>query len=170
MMVGEWEGRPTDVDGRQLAVAEAAGSLSRVYVNRRTGAEVTVVMLCGRPGPIALHSPEVCYSGAGFSLSGERETASVTPEGAPAAELFKGRFVKAGTAPETLNVFWSWKTDGPWGAPSEPRLAFFRSTVLYKLYVIRRLAGPEENSAREPCLDFLNEFLPELQKRIASPS
>ena len=168
LKVGEWEGRPFDIDARQLAVAEAAGHLSRSYVHRRMGAEVTVVVLCGRPGPISLHSPEVCYAGAGFGLSGEPETCSVPGENAPAAQLFKARFVKDGPAPETLNVFWAWKADGAWAATSNARLAFARSTVLYKLYVIRRLGRPDENPAQEPCLDFLRAFLPELDRRVGA--
>ena len=167
--VGEWDGHPIEIDDRQLALAEAVGHLSRIYVNRRTGAEVTVIVLCGRPGPIALHSPEVCYTGAGYSLDGEATTCPLKGDGVPAAEVFKGKFVKPGPPPDTLNVFWAWKSDGPWGAPSSPRLTFVRSSILYKLYAIRRLARPDEDASQEPCLDFLREFLPELEKRI-SPS
>lgn len=159
-----------DIDARQLAVTEAAGHLSRSYIHRRTGAEVAVVVLCGRPGPISLHSPEVCYAGAGFTLRGETETCSVPGENAPAAQLFKATFVKEGPAPEILKVFWAWKADGAWAATTNPRLAFARSTVLYKLYAIRRLGRPDENPAQEPCLDFLRAFLPELDKRLSPPA
>ncbi len=169
MKVGEWEGRPFDIDARQLAIAEAVGHLSRTYTHRRTGAEVSVVVLCGRPGPISLHSPEVCYAGAGFSISGESDTCSVSGENASAAQLFKAKFVKEGPAPETLNVFWAWKAIGAWTATSNARVAFAQSTVLYKLYVIRRLGRPDDSPAQEPCLDFLRDFLPELDKRL-SPS
>lgn len=170
LKVGEWEGRPTEVDARQLAVAEAEGHLSRTYVNRRTGAEVSVVVLCGRPGPLSLHSPEVCYGGAGFGMTGDRSTVPLTGEGSPPAELFNARFVKPGVAPETLNVFWAWKaSDGNWAANADPRLTYVRSTVLYKLYLVRRLARPDEDLSKDPCPDFLRAFLPELEKRL-SPS
>jgi hypothetical protein len=169
LKVGEWEGRPIAMDDRQLAMAEAVGHMSRTYVSRRTGMEVTVVLLCGRPGPISLHSPEVCYAGAGFNMTGEEGTATVSGDGAPPAELFKATFVKPGAAQVTLNVFWAWRADGAWLAASNPRLTFARSTVLYKLYVIRRLARPDEVMPQEPCLDFLRAFLPELDKQL-SPS
>jgi hypothetical protein len=168
--VGEWEGRPMEIDARQLTVAEADGHLSRFYVNRRTGAEVAVVVLCGRPGPLSLHSPEVCYAGAGFSISGERQNIPLTGEGLPPVELFNAQFVKPGVAPETLNVFWAWKASaGNWAANSDPRLAYVRSTLLYKLYVIRRVVRPDQDLSHDPCLDFLRAFLPELEKRV-SPS
>jgi hypothetical protein len=144
--------------------------LSRYYINRHTGAEVAVVVLCGRPGPLSLHSPEVCYAGAGFSISGERQKIPLTGEGLPAAEFFNARFIKPGVAPETLNVFWAWKaSDGNWAASSDPRLAYVRSTVLYKLYLIRRVVRAEEDLSHDPCLDFLRAFMPELEKRV-SPS
>jgi hypothetical protein len=169
MTIGEWEGRPMEISARQLAVAEAVGHLSRAYVNRRTGMEVSVVVLCGRPGPIALHSPEVCYAGSGFSLNGETEICSVKSDDGSTAELYKGQFVKPGAAPDALNVFWAWKAKGTWAATPNPRLAFVRSTVLYKLYAIRRIVRPGEILSQEPCLDFLREFLPELEKQL-SPS
>ena len=169
MTIGEWEGRPTVISARQLALAEAVGHLSRLDVNRRTGMEVSVVVLCGRPGPISLHSPEVCYTGSGFAQKGDTELRSVKGDDGVTASLYKAQFVKPGAVPDVLNVFWAWKANGAWAATANPRLAFFRSTVLYKLYAVRRLARPDENLAEEPCLDFLREFLPELKKRL-SPS
>jgi EpsI family protein len=168
--VGEWEGRPMEINARQLTIAEADGHLSRYYVNRRTGAEVAVAILCGRPGPLSLHSPEVCYAGSGFNISGERQTIPLTGEGIPRSEFFNARFVKPGVVPETLNVYWAWKASGGnWAANSDPRLAYVRSAVLYKLYLIRRVGRPEEDLSHDPCLDFLRAFLPELEKQV-SPS
>jgi hypothetical protein len=112
MTMGEWEGRPMEINARQLAIAEAVGHLSRAYVNRRTGMEVSVVVLCGRPGPIALHSPEVCYAGSGYSLKSETEKCAVKGDDGFTADLYKAQFVKAGAAPDTLNVFWAWKANG----------------------------------------------------------
>lgn len=167
LKIGEWEGRPIEIDARQLTIAEADGYLSRRYLNRRSGAEVSVVILCGRPGPLSLHSPEVCYTGAGFNMSGDRQTLPLTGEGLLQCDLFNARFVKPGVAPEALNVFWAWKpSDGAWAANSDPRLAYIRSAVLYKLYLIRRLARPDEDLTHDPCLDFLRAFLPELEKRL----
>jgi hypothetical protein len=171
MKLGDWEGKSVELDARQLAVAEAVGHLARRYVHRRTGDETTVVVLCGRPGPLSVHSPEVCYSGAGFELTGDRETLALPDgEGRPAGELFRGRFVKPGTPPEALDVLWAWKTSGVWAASANPRVDYARSAVLYKLYVIRRLSRPEEKPPQEPTLDFLRAFLPELEKHISPVS
>src|SRR5262245_29906799 len=66
LTLGDWDGRPLEVNPREAALTEAAGYVHRQYVNRRTGSVVSVALLCGRAGPISVHTPEVCYAGAGF--------------------------------------------------------------------------------------------------------
>src|ERR1051326_387735 len=68
-VIGDWEG----VDGKELpaqdlAIGKIEGYLTRNYVNRNTGASVQVLLLCGRPGPIGVHTPDVCFVGAGHEL------------------------------------------------------------------------------------------------------
>src|SRR3954470_6830087 len=59
MTLGEWDGHP---EGKPTAAdATLAGTLQRRYVNRRTGEAVSVYLVCGRPGPAAIHTPEACY-------------------------------------------------------------------------------------------------------------
>src|SRR5438105_7726947 len=55
MTVGDWDGQADELDARQAALAEVSGSVLRRYVNRRTGAVVSVLLVCGRPGPVSLH-------------------------------------------------------------------------------------------------------------------
>src|SRR3954451_11741819 len=64
--IGEWTGEPANFDERGLDRAGIAGLVTRRYTNRRTGASVTLLLVCGRPGPIAVHGPEVCYTGSGY--------------------------------------------------------------------------------------------------------
>ena len=47
----------------EAAAAELEGWLARRYLHRRTGVVVHVLLLCGRPGPLSVHTPEVCYYG-----------------------------------------------------------------------------------------------------------
>src|SRR3954451_18636542 len=68
--VGDWNGQELALDPRQLTMAEIAGHVTRRYVNRRSGAAVTVLLVCGRPGPISVHTPDICYAGAGYELAG----------------------------------------------------------------------------------------------------
>src|SRR5262245_35692495 len=138
--LGDWDGEAVAMSERELAVAEAAGHLSRRYRNRRTGDEVSVIVLCGRPGPLALHTPEVCFQGAGFQLAGERQRYKPAKDvaGEP-QEFWTATFAKRDRAePESLRLFWAWSDGGPWVAPEEARLVFFHSPALYKMYVSHR--------------------------------
>ena len=88
----------------------------------------------------------------------------LTYEGGPRrAEFWQTRFsrLEAGI-PVPLQVYWGWGAAGVWGAPDNPRLAYWQEPVLYKLYVSRLVTGEETGS--EPCLDFLRVFLPVLQE------
>src|SRR5262245_54580703 len=59
--IGPWQGHDEELDARQVARAELHGHLLRRYVHAETGEALTVLAVCGRPGPIAVHSPDVCY-------------------------------------------------------------------------------------------------------------
>src|SRR4051812_44424328 len=64
MGFGDWSGRPGKLDRATLDAAGVAGGLVRRYDNRR-GEAVSVMLLCGRSGPVSVHPPEVCYQGSG---------------------------------------------------------------------------------------------------------
>jgi hypothetical protein len=160
--IGDWQGQDVPVDARSLQVAEVSGCLARTYVDRRTGAAVEVVLVCGRPGPIAVHTPDVCLRGSGHSL-----VAAPVKYGAAPAEFWTARFRKAEAAtPTYLRIFWAWNAGGGWQASASPRLDFARHPALYKLYVVRVQAGPEESLDRDPCTGFLPLLLPELGRAL----
>src|SRR5207249_251268 len=50
LTVGDWQGQTAAaVDPKILARADISGSVTRHYVNRRDGSEVSVLLVCGRP-------------------------------------------------------------------------------------------------------------------------
>jgi hypothetical protein len=168
MTLGDWDGSAQDLDDRTIALAEAAGYVRRHYVNRRTGNTVALLILCGRPGPLSVHSPEVCYDGTGYEeLSGRTKYAEPGPL---PAEFWVYRFRKRDSAlPVHLRVLYSWGAAGDWRAVETPRLAFARQPLLYKMYIARELANPDEPLKDDPALDFIRVLLPELQKSLFSP-
>ena len=52
-----------------LDMAGAKGWWVRRFTNERTGTSVLVILLCGRAGPLSVHKPETCYTGAGYALA-----------------------------------------------------------------------------------------------------
>ncbi len=166
MTLGDWEGRALELNTRQLEIAEVVGYFSRQYVNRHTGQVVSVLLICGRPGPVSVHTPDVCYGGLGYQVIGKPENRRIqAAPNSPEAEYRTARFSNTHqVTPDVLRILWCWRDRGPWSAPDNPRLSFARSPFLYKLYVIRHLAGPDESIEDDPSLDFLQVLLPELQR------
>ncbi len=170
--VGEWQGEDGELDPRQARQGDIRASLVRRYVSRRTGEALNVLLVCGRPGPIALHSPQVCLGGSGFELQAPPRRKGIAAPGRAGEDTFwAGRFHKPGVAvPEVIEVYWSWNAEGDWQAVDGPRLFFARRRALYKLYVSRPLAatpaGPEEagGAEQDPIAEFLGVFLPEVRR------
>src|SRR4051812_3337978 len=71
MTIGDWEGQPLEFEVKDYARAGIEGGLSRRYINRRNGDIETLLIVCGPPGPISVHTPEVCYPAAGYVVLGE---------------------------------------------------------------------------------------------------
>jgi Protein of unknown function (DUF3485) len=168
LTVGEWQGQDEELDARQVRIGELDGYVLRRYENAATGASVSVLLVCGRPGPIAAHSPEVCYRGLGYQMAGAVGPYKVEADGLPgAAEFQTARFVKdeAGGS-RSLRIVWSWNGDGKWRAPGNPRFAYAGRPCLYKFYVVRGMASAEEKPEEDPSREFLKQFLVELDRAL----
>jgi hypothetical protein len=162
--VGAWEGVDRQLDQRQVDKAEMAGYLSRQYLNRTTGASISMLLVCGRPGPTALHSPDICYQATGYQMAAS-ERHSLQSDALPRqADFWVGRFDRTGAVPDPLRIFWSWSADGNWLAADNPRFSLASAGALYKLYVVRQLPRLDEPLADDPGLQFLQVFLPEVNR------
>jgi hypothetical protein len=168
MTLGDWHGRSRELDPRILG--PITGCLTRTYVNDVSGASLTVSLVYGRPGPVAIHTPDVCYVASGFDDQGSARFSPPLGPSLPAAEFKTAQFVRTKEADQTtLRVFWSWNAGGVWKVSDTPRFAFAREPVLYKLHLVRELSNPNEPLEEDPCIEFMQLFLPELQKVISSP-
>src|SRR5580704_6994240 len=66
LIVGDWVGETQEMDPRTRALADIKAYIMRRYVDRRTGTELSLIIVSGRGGPIAVHTPEVCFQGSGY--------------------------------------------------------------------------------------------------------
>ena len=167
MEVGDWVGSVVEVKNPQAG--GVAGAIERHYENRRTGDAVSVFLVCGRPGPVSIHTPEACYAANGFVV-GAKSRAAARDKG---GDFWSADAVKTKAAEETrLRIYWGWNDGNGWTAPDDARwtfVAYRRSPVLFKLYVLRDLGGPAPASKDEPCQAFLRAMLPELDRTLFAP-
>ncbi len=159
LTIGEW-------DGERLAATP--GSIQRRYTHRTTGTAVTVYLVCGRPGPISIHTPDACYGAGGYEVEPPvnftlPDDAAPAPGTFPVARMTRRR----ATDQSRLRVFWSWSTAGAWSVPDNPRGAFAGQPVLYKMYLIRELPAVEEPPLeKDPCVELLRGLVPVLQRTL----
>ena len=145
-----WGGRAIKMDRRLMEHAGVEGYLARQVVDPRDGAEATILIVCGRPGPVAVHTPDVCYEGAGYAATAPPVVERVPmADGRGGVAEFKTAEFRQSSAvePRSLRIAWSWNAGDAWKAPENPRLEFAASRALTKLYVIQD--APREGSSPE---------------------
>ncbi len=158
--LGDWSSEPVLLDKSSLEVANVAGYLCRRYVHKYSREEVTLLVVCGRPGQAAAHPPEVCYSASGYEVSAKRSR-ELTVYGS----AWEADFTRAGNGTDALRIIWAWSDDGIWSASNSPRVQFARSGYLYKMYIIRRTTTPAADTTA--LASFLERILPECQKQLS---
>jgi len=164
-----WNSETFTLDQGQLEVGEIAGYVGRRYEHAESGEVLSVMIVCGRPGPISAHTPEWCYGGAGYATAElpATETIDSAGEGPPAA-FWTNIFRRERSAvPEALQISWSWNAGQGWQAPDNARLAFAPYRVLYKMYIVRDTSANNGSSEDwQICRDFLRQFLPVVDQAL----
>jgi hypothetical protein len=162
--IGSWQGQRVEVKPGQ-AGAGVAGFIQRRYENPHTGAVVVVALVCGRPGPVSIHTPDVCYGAIGYRVPDRQRLPAPGDQGS----FWKTDATRTTATDEVrLRIYYGWYASAKWVAPDDARTAFPREPVLHKLYVVRELGSAE--SKAEPCEEFLQALLPELRRTVLAPA
>ncbi len=163
--IGDWTATPEEADGASFAQAGAQSYWVRAYTHPRKKTTLYVILMCGRSGKMAVHTPEVCYRGAGLEIADRPETWAVSAAaGASLGTFWTASFTKDAGA--DLRLVWGWNAGDGWQAPSNPRWNFGGQPYLYKLYLSYELTPGSERAAE----DFMRQFLPQLEKTLARRS
>jgi hypothetical protein len=166
--IGPWNGTDVDVDPEPFKQARAVGYWMRTFSRSGSQRSITVILMCGLAGHMSVHTPDVCYRGAGYEMAGEQFKQAVTfgPDN-HTADFWSARFRQPAKAlGNELRIYWAWTADGNWQAPASPRLSLGGNPFLFKLYVVRETSG--ETGQDETSLQFFQELLPILEKSLFS--
>lgn len=162
------------------------------YSNNKSIENYQVLVVVGRPGPIAAHTPDVCYRGEGFTSNSEptRSDVTIKEEGRNRTfELFdlKLRPPSTRVMDYELEIRWAWMPPAQGlRAPASPRVEFADQQALYKVYVIHKKpvsssSGLQANStlpvapsaskgSANDTNAFLLKFLPRLEAALKDPA
>lgn len=157
---GDWTGTDIIKDAEELAGAEATGYLCRQYQHAGTGEGITVLLLCGPPGPISVHPPTACYRARGYRLH-ETPTNVFCPVESSEHDFNLAEFRGTTSVIEDrVAILWGWSATGIWKAPDMPRIAFAGQPILFKLYVTWDRTANQQSLLDSCPSEFLDEFLP----------
>jgi exosortase len=166
MTIGNWKGMPATVDRRAMIAADLDGFLVRTYENEVTGDGVTLMLACGRPGPLSVHTPEICYPGAGYEQV-QTQPAVIRMGNASGGEFVMADFERRESIPaDRLRIYWAWNATGDWTVPYSPRTVLAPYRVVYKLYLIAAVPKDRELRTNERMTDFLGLLVPELRATL----
>ena len=174
LALGDWRGeRQYDLDEAELRRGGIKGHFKGRFKDTATGETISLLIVCGRPGPISVHTPDICYGSAGYTgVNNPRQKDLTVDQGNPLS-VWAMRFKAPATSGASpIEVNWAWIAGDRWKAPNNPRWTFASEPVLFKLYVVRNvpLSDADKKKDRDPTIAFLQLFLPELEKTLARKS
>lgn len=167
--VGGWRFiQETKFEPEVVRMLQCPAHVSRVYVHQQTGDTVSIAVIVGPPGPVAVHTPEVCYSAQDYAITSDRAPLKVVDSSQREHQLWQVSLEPRTATAGPQRVLYAWGTGGPWLASGNPRINHAGEPYLYKI----QLAGPtvQANAEFDPCQDFLRSFLPELQTLLVPTS
>ena len=158
--LGDWRAREDkELSESTISLLECKGYLNRSYVHQGTGEVIAVAVMFGPKGPIAVHTPEVCYSSREVQQNEKRQAVSADYDGKE-NHFWKLSFSTNTLEKGKLSVMYAWSDGGAWQASEAPR--FWATDYLYKIQTAAQGLGGKETSTDE----FLRVFLPELRKQM----
>lgn len=163
-----WEGKAVPFDPEEFKQAGAMSYWARQYTRR--GQTVNVLLMCGKAGRMAVHTPEFCYQGLGYEVVSAPQRFDIGLRGAAGvkAEFWTARFNKPLGVSSDLRLFWAWNDGTGWQAPSSPRWQFRRAGFLYKLYIVHP-TNAQQMLNDELGAEFLPRFLPVVDRVLFAP-
>lgn len=169
-VIGNWRAAPNPqpIEVRALAQLGCRAHVDRIYVHDETGERVSLILLAGQAGPLAVHTPAICYASADFQLVEAAHPVPLRASGQAAAPDQSGedqfrviRFQRTTIPGEHHKVYYAWALPGSvWVAPAAPRVALAGAPMLYKLQVA--VAGTDLDQVPEAPGDAAARFLADL--------
>ena len=145
-----------EMEENALRILQCHGWDQRQYRNLVTGQFITVAVMFGPRGPMAVHTPEVCFDSVGTSQTRDRRVESISTSQNDHA-LWSVEFSSKDSPDDRFESWYAWSDGGAFQASKLPRV--WMASNLYKI----QLSGPTGSGADQPIQDFLAEFLPQVE-------
>jgi hypothetical protein len=138
------------------------------YRNGDTGERAMLTLLLGPPGPMSVHTPEICYSAVDFIPVAERQRVKVRPgvedDTAWMVQFNSAHDLQAGIT----RVYYAWSDGTHWTAAEEPRVTFGGQPFLFKVQILTQLPTNAVSAVEDSARSIFRDFLPEFAKCAAA--
>lgn len=156
--IGNWNANQIQsLDADAAKMLRCAGSTVRSYVHTKTGEAVSLIFLVGPAGPLAIHTPEVCYGASTFTTVEPRQQTVITDVNGGEHPFSVITFAENRVGQRLQRVYYSWNRDGKWVAPDSPRTSFAGAPMLYKVQIATNAVG--KNAEMDAAERFISENL-----------
>lgn len=156
---GDWQMiEEKEMSETAVQILKCQEYVNRVYRNETTGQQVSIAVTLGPTGPIAVHTPEVCYSSREYAIRADRRAVTITENEDHAHTFWRVDFTANNPLRAGLRVHYGWTAGGTWLASESPRYEFATSRALFKL----QLASSELTDSDTPESDAGRRFLNDL--------
>ena len=163
---GDWhESSNKELSKTAIEMLQCAGYINKIYVNRQTNEKISVVVMVGPGSTMAIHTPEICYSGRNFSMVGDKRQSKISDTAQNKHEFWLVDFTMNDTEAKELRVHYGWSDGDTWQAPNRPRLAFAGKRILYKIQIAEYVTTLQKK-LDDRAERFLSEFLSALYEKI----
>ena len=173
----KWVEQSSDpINENTLDALECKGYINRRYQNSLTGQIVQVAILLGPVGPIAVHTPEVCFSSRNHKQREGRQRETIDYSESASHKFWAVTFeanaptLEADEQLADIRVYYAWSTGEQWLAPDEPRISFFGNPYLYKIQLEAFVSQQPGQRTNDPCQEFLQDFLPVAKSHLVEAS
>lgn len=167
---GDWhESSNKELSKTAVDMLQCAGYINKIYVNQQTNEQISVVVMVGPGSTMAIHTPEICYSGRNFSMVGEKRQSEIFDATQNKHEFWLVDFTMNDTQARELRIHYGWSDGDTWQAPNRPRLAFAGKRILYKIQIAEYVTTLQKQ-LDDRAERFLGEFLSALHEKIHSAS
>jgi hypothetical protein len=157
--IGQWTSIEDVPMGKtEIEMLECAGYANRRYMHQDTKQVIQIAILVGPAGPIAVHTPEICYSSRAFSIQKPRQVVTIEPPQEDINTFWEVEFASQNAFADGLQVLYAWSTGDRWVASESPRFEFAANPYLFKLQMATPLSRRQNEASREAAHDFLQQL------------
>lgn len=161
--IGAWKAdKLNKLDEQAKNMLRCSGDVFGSYKNRQ-GEQVSLTVLVGPAGPLAIHTAEVCYGSSNYTLLEGGQRKVVADSAGNEHEFAVATFEENNAGKRPLKVYYAWSTGDDWVAPKAPRSAFAGTPMLYKIQIATNIDG-QSNDEMDAAEKFLSQNLHKLQE------